>query len=256
MGTRVISKEFQFYQRKRNLILFSFLMMGVMILISIFLPIIFSLNTDILFTIYLVILLILAAYIMIIKPLFTTYSMYYHFYRMLDDQMPPQTTIRSPFEPSFVEEITKLGLQKVIDRSTYTIYAALQTSLPWIRRVGPTLVMVLVGHSPTTELYSPAMDEDIQLIKTQLEGKKVILNQVMIQFKSINDLHITPQMEFNQIINYAENNRATIQIPVAYHATSKKAYFLRPASQYPNKFYYFAARLIEQLLMITKDTSQ
>lgn len=254
MATRVESNEFKFYQRKRNLILISFLMMGILMLSSIFIPIIFPINEDILFSIYVIVLMLLAGYILMIKPYFMTYSMYYHYYRMIDDQVPAQPAKIDPSSAEFTHQLKDDGFNVILTRPNFTYYARMYNSLPWINRAATTLVIIMVYHQSTADFYSQSIDQDVQYVKSQLEGKTPILNHVMIQIKTVSALTITPTIEFNQIINYSENNRAMIQLPVAYITSTSQAYCLRPLNKYPNKYYYYAVRLMEHLLGIKKES--
>jgi hypothetical protein len=172
---------------------------------------------------------------------------------MIRENMPMLTSSRLPLTSSFVENMKKNGFTSTIDRNNYQIYYQFVNKLHGIPHTGKTLLMVVLAKNKSFDFYSEVIDQDIQLIKAQSKETSKIYNQIVLQFKQVDEWNDTVKQDIESIINYVDNNRALIHITCGVIYQHQKIYYLRPKSKYPNKYYYFACQMINSLCGIVEE---
>ncbi len=173
-------------------------------------------------------------------------QMYLHYYRMLDEQLPP-FAIQSPVQSkAFLHNLEKYQFQLETETNAFQLFTRIYDHLPWVARTQTSLILIVLIKDQSMTLTDDRLELVIQQYKTNLKLKKEIQNELTLLFYQAPFLTEELKEKTQQIINFSLQNRAIITIP-CLQIGDKKIYTLRPKRLFPNKFYYVLIKLLYYL---------
>jgi hypothetical protein len=235
------------YLKKRNWIIFC-VVFGLLVLLSISFYAYFVESTyqDVLQSIAFIFGVVFLIGLLIAKQMMFTISMYTHYYRMIDEDLPPFDVTTHPYLLSFNKELTKQDFIMGVDRALFQIYYRVFSRLPYVKRTGLS-IMWLVITKTDIDTYDSRIEDDIVFIKSKISESAKIQNEITLVFHQIETLTPAKKEETQKIVNFHLQNRAMISIPCAVITSKKQVYALRPKKQFPNKYYYVAIQFLKEI---------
>jgi len=245
MANRISSPQTKFKQQR----LFIFLIVGFYLIVCLFLTsIYFFVDATIpgLETILLLLLIGLTFVLIWARQVMIPIQMYLHYYRMIDEALPP-FTIQSPIQSqAFLKNLNQYQFNLVQDTNECQIFARLYDRLPWVARTQTSLIIVVLIKDQKMLIADARLDALIQQYKLGLKLKKEIQNELMLMFYQASKFTDQLKEKTQQIINFSLQNRAIITIP-CLQIGDDSMYALRPKRLFPNKFYYVLIKLLYYL---------
>lgn len=245
MAKRLISNQTNLKQKRR----FIFLFIGIYLLFITTLSILyFFFYQDVIFleTVLLLMLIGLSIALIWARQAMIPIQMYLHYYRMIDEDLPPfqiQTPIQSK---GFQDNLAKYKFQFAFESDAFTIYVRQDDKLPWVVRTQASLIFVVIAKDQTLSITDEHLEQAIIKVKTSIKTKKEIQNELTLIFYQTKQMNANLKEKMHQIINFALQNRAIITIP-CLQVGEQNMYALRPKKLFPNKFYYVAIKLLYYL---------
>lgn len=245
MAKRLISNQANLKQKR----LVIFLFIGTyLLLISILSVLYFFVHPDVIFLETALLLMLIGLSIALIwaRQAMIPIQMYLHYYRMIDEDLPPfqiQTLIQSK---GFQDNLTKYKFQLAFECVAFTIYVRQDDKLPWVVRTQASLIYVVIAKDQTLTITDELLEQAIVKVKTDIKAKKEIQNELTLIFYQTKQMNANLKEKMHQIINFALQNRAIITIP-CLQIDEQNMYALRPKKLFPNKFYYVAIKLLYYL---------
>jgi len=246
--SRLANSPLQHYRFQRNLIV-SIVFVGLIVVLAIILlaNVVFP-NSNGFQTIAYFLLVFYGIGVMYARQLLISVNMYYHYYRMIDDNTPIFRVQRLPLSDQFrrflLDDTYTLGVKN----TQYSIYFKLFSKLPYVKRTSQTVLWVIELYSDDLGFHEQRFEEELRHIKTTHLSKKTLMNELTLIFKQTVKLNDKTKESFQEIINFSVSNRAIITLPCAVLTQNQSLYVLRPTKQYPNKYYY---ALIQMLYALT-----
>jgi hypothetical protein len=237
------------YRFQRNVILLS-LVIGLIIVVSFGLIVNFiTPNSEILQTFSFFSMLLFSGGVIFARQILLSINMHYHYFRMIDEDAPALTAQILPFSLTFSQRLLSLNFTKAHASEEFTIFYQLFPKLPYVRRAPNTLVWVVMIHQHRITSHDEKLEKMIQFLKTsQLKDGKY-LSELSLIFKEVSDWSSSAKDEYQRIINFSYQNRAIISLPCAVMEKKALIYVLRPAKQYPNKFYYALIKTLQAMTL-------
>jgi hypothetical protein len=245
MAKRLSSSQRQFKQKR----LFIFLLVGIYFLIcSILASIYFFVDQSVpgLETTLLLLLIGLTFVLVWARQSIIPIQMYLHYYRMLDEQLPP-FVIQSPIQSkAFLNNLDKYQFQLETETKEFQLFARVYDRLPWVARTQSSLIFVVLIKDQSIAITDERLESVILQYKTNLKLKKEIQNELTLLFYQAPFLTEELKEKTQRIINFSLQNRGIITIP-CLQIGETKIYALRPKRLFPNKFYYVLIKLLYYL---------
>lgn len=245
MAKRLISNQTNLKQKRR----FIFLFIGIYLLFITTLSILyFFFYQDVIFleTVLLLMLIGLSIALIWARQAMIPIQMYLHYYRMIDEDLPPfqiQTPIQSK---GFQDNLMKYKFQFAFESDAFRIYVRQDDKLPWVVRTQASLIFVVIAKDQTLSITDEHLEQAIAKVKSSIKSKKEIQNELTLIFYQTKQMNAKLKEKMHQIINFALQNRAIITIP-CLQVDEQNMYALRPKKLFPNKFYYVAIKLLYYL---------
>jgi hypothetical protein len=244
-------KQLNYYRKKRNLILFFTLMPPpLFLLIWAMLQYVLMVDSNILLSIYIPIILGYLIYVNIFRSKLAYYVMYYNYYHMLTYQEGLQDVSGTLFTKSWLAQFETDGFKKTADTKDYMIFQQFYAKLKTITNSGHVMVSMIIAKHGEVDFYDEKIQKQIDDELNLYEDYKKVKKQIFIQFKRYNELDEVAQHEITQIVNYKHDNQYLIHMNVGYSYDEKKAYFLCPKKRYPNKYYYYTCQQVKKYCKI------
>lgn len=191
--------------------------------------------------------LLLGAGVIYARQMLFSINMHYHYFRMIDEDAPALKAQVLPFSSAFSQRLIALNFTQAHASEDFTIFYRLFPKLPYVRRATDTLVWVVMIHQPTIRLHDEKLEQLLQHLKaSQLKDGK-FLSELSLMFKQTPSWSPSIKDEFQRIINFSYQHRAIISLPCAVMDKKSSIYVLRPAKQYPNKFYYALIKTLQEI---------
>jgi hypothetical protein len=245
MAKRLSSSQRQFKQKR----LFIFLLVGIYFLIcSILASIYFFVDRSVpgLETTLLLLLIGLTFVLVWARQSMIPIQMYLHYYRMLDEQLPP-FIIQSPIQSkAFLNNLDKYQFQLETETKEFQLFARVYDRLPWVARTQSSLIFIVLIKDQSITITDERLESVILQYKTNLKLKKEIQNELTLLFYQAPFLTEELKEKTQRIINFSLQNRGIITIP-CLQIGETKIYALRPRRLFPNKFYYVLIKLLYYL---------
>ena len=237
----------KFYLKKRNIIILSALL-GLFLLISIgiFAYFIDSAYQDFLQSVVFIFGVIYLIGVLVAKQMMLTVSMYTHYYRMIEDNMPPFDVDTHPYLPMFHHQLTKYQFTMGVDRPLYQIHYRVFPKLPYVKRTGLSIMWIVITKD-IIDTYDPRIEDDVVFIKSKITQSSKVQNEITFGFHQANSWNDETKTNAQKIVNFHVQNRAMISIPCAVITAKQQVYALRPTNQFPNKYYYVAIQFLKEI---------
>jgi hypothetical protein len=248
MGTRFVDMpSFKNYLKKRNWIILS-VFFGLFFLLGLgfFAYFIESMYQDVLQSVVFIFGVIYLIGLLVAKQMMVTISMYTHYYRMIEENMPPFDVGTHPYHASFDKDNVKQQLTLGVDRPLYQIYFRKFTRLPYVKRTGLSMIWLVVTKGEI-DTYDSRIEDDVTFIKSKIPESQKIQNEITLVFYKIESWNHTKKVDAQKIVNFYVQNRAMILIPCAVISAKNQVYALRPYKQFPNKYYYVAIQFLKEI---------
>ncbi len=245
MAKRLSSSQRQFKQKR----LFIFLLVGIYFMIcSILASIYFFVDRSVpgLETTLLLLLIGLTFVLVWARQSMIPIQMYLHYYRMLDEQLPP-FIIQSPIQSkAFLNNLDKYQFQLEAETKEFQLFARVYDRLPWVARTQSSLIFIVLIKDQSITITDERLESVIHQYKAKLKLKKEIQNELTLLFYQAPFLTEELKEKTQRIINFSLQNRGIITIP-CLQIGETKIYALRPKRLFPNKFYYVLIKLLYYL---------
>lgn len=243
----VVVPSYKYYLKKRNQIVL-IVLLGLFVLLAIGFTAYFidSSYQDILQAVTFMCGIVYAVGLVVANQMMFSVSMYTHYYRMIEEDMPPLVAGIHPYLPAFSQELAKQQLILGVDRPLYQVYYRLFTHLPYVKRTGLSIIWLVITKD-AIDSYDSRIEDDFIFIKSKLSEVKKIQNEITLVFFDTPTWNEFKKASFQKIVNFHVQNRAMISIPCAVLSTQNKVYALRPQKQFPNKYYYVAIQFLKEI---------
>ncbi len=246
MGKNLKNKNLSFYGKKRNLILF-FLLGMLVVIIAVFLILFFNkIDNNLLITLSLIAITAYLILFVFLRNKFLVYDTYYQYLLMIENKKDPYKLTMKLFTARWIKKIEETYELKV-DEKEFQLYANYIKKESKPLRMKDTLVLVVVAKMQDFNFYSTEVEKEIEMLH---RAKNKIRRQIVLQFKSYDELNDEATNEIEQIINFKNGQNQMIHITAGYSDKSNELYFLEPKKRYPSKYYYYACALIKDLTNI------
>jgi hypothetical protein len=251
MATRRVVPSLKYYLQKRNrtILLVIFGLIGLLIL-GFFAYFIETPEQDILQTIVFIYGIFYAIGLLIVNQRMLTISMYTHYYRMIEENMPPFEVQSHPYLTSFQQQLSTHQFLLGVDRPLYQIHYRLFPRLPYVKRTGLSVIWIVVTKDHI-EPYDSRIEDDFLYIKSKIPQEKKIQNEISLVFSLTDSWNEPKKLEAQRIVNFYLQNRAMITIPCVVLKKNNVVYALRPRKQFPNKYYYVAIQFLKEITSAT-----
>jgi hypothetical protein len=253
MATRCVEMPtLKFYLKKRNIIILSVLL-GLFLLISIgiFAYFIESTYQDFLQSVVFIFGVIYLIGVLVAKQMMFTVSMYTHYYRMIEDNMPPFDVDTHPYLPNFDNQLSTYQFTLGVHRPLYQIHYRVFPKLPYVKRTGLSIIWIVITKG-SIDTYDSRIEDDVAFIKSKIMQSTKVQNEITMVFHEASSWNDQSRVDAQKIVNFYVQNRAMITIPCAVISANKQVYALRPTNQFPNKFYYVAIKFLMEITNIKK----
>ena len=248
MATRRLDMpSFKHYLNKRNWIIFS-VFFGLFFLLGLGFFAYFGESTfqDVLQSVVFIVGFVYFIGLLVAKQMMVTISMYTHYYRMIEENMPPFDVGMHPYHASFDKDIAKVQLTLGVDRPLYQIYYRKFSRLPYVKRTGLSMIWLVITKDEI-DTYDSRIEDDVSFIKSKIPDSQKIQNEITLVFHKIESWNHTKKADAQKIVNFYVQNRAMISIPCAVIVAKNQVYALRPRKQFPNKYYYVAIHFLKEI---------
>jgi len=245
MAKRLISNQDKFKQKRRFIFLFIEIYLIFISVLSI-LYFFFYKEVLLLETILLLSLIGLSIVLIWARQAMIPIQMYLHYFRMLDEKLPPfeiQTPIQSK---GFQDNLLKYKFELGLENEGLKIYVRYDEKLPWVARTQASLIYVVILKDQNMILTDERLEQAIIKIKSNLKTNKEIQNEITLMIYQSESFNPNLKDKADQIINFSLRNRGIVTIP-SIQIGQQKMYALRPKKLFPNKFYYVAIKLLYYL---------
>lgn len=244
---RLDMPSFKYYLKKRNRIFLSvFSGLFLLLIIGFFAYFIESTYQDFLQSIVFIFGVIYFIGLLVAKQMMVTISMYTHYYRMIDENLPPFEVVHHPYDASFSQELTKHQFTIGVDRPLYQIYYRMFPRLPYVKRTGLSMMWIVITKT-TMDTYDSRIEDDVVFIKSKIPQSQRIQNEITLVFHQQDSWNDANKVEGQKIVNFYVQNRAMICIPCAVMPSKKQIYALRPNKKFPNKYYFVAIQFLKEI---------
>ncbi|NLD26469.1 MAG: hypothetical protein GX661_03825 [Acholeplasmataceae bacterium] len=153
---------------------------------------------------------------------------------------------RKIFTPSWLNNIISEELVHKKDLHDFLCYYQV---IPKVKKYIYTKSLVLVcivAKSENFDFYSDEVDKEIQKIYETDNDAKRSRKHIVLQFKKYQTYTEAAKEEIDKIINFKVGRDYLVHITVGYFVDQNTIYFLRPKKKYPNKYYYYASKKIQE----------
>lgn len=247
MGTILIEEKYKQYKNKRYLTLL-FLYVYIFFYITLFLILFLQVKLDIqhIVTIYLVLTIILTGIVIFAKTKTEVYAMQINYLSMLLEENMQIKLKNKIYTKSWLLNIEKTYQKKDFDNFIY--YYKFVDKTDTIISRGTTLINIIVSKIENIDFYSDNIFSIIENnIKNSLKPKKV-RNQITLQFNKYKKFDEDIKQELDKIILYKTISNSITNINIGYFEENNEIYFLHPQKRYPNKYYYYACSIINDIV--------
>jgi hypothetical protein len=244
---RLTSSSFQYYKNQRFLVI-SLVFIGLMIslLLSILTLFVFP-DLNFLQSITFFFLIAFVGGVIYARQLLVSLNMRFHYFRMIEEQVPPLEVKNLPFHDSFSSLIIKDGYEQMANKPNFIIYVKIFKNVPFVKRTGPTILWLIHIVDASIPFHDASLDEEINYIKEKKLNHTDYANELSLIFKKVPIWNASMMQSFQEIINFSLQNRALISLPVAVIEDKRMVYTLRPMKQYPNKYYYALIQILDTI---------
>ena len=178
-------------------------------------------------------------------PILQHHNMQFSYYSMLLDDVSEMDSGILSHPQSIIEYMNLKGYKIQIDRTGYSIYLKIADKKSLYIKYG--LIFVVIIKDNYISFFSDDLEADMIRIKEIKEFKYYSNKELIIQIRSYKTLKLDDKENLNQIICYDLNKQTIVHVNVGFDITNKKYYVLRPIKRYPNKQYYYAIKLIDEI---------
>ncbi len=245
MAKRLVSNQDNFKQKRRIIFLFIGSYLGFIVILSFLYFFLFN-DVVLLESILLLSLIGLSIVLIWARQAMIPIQMYLHYYRMLDENLPPFQIQNPIHSKSFQDNLLKYKFEFVLENDFLKIYVRYDDKLPWVSRTQASLIFVVVAKDQTMTLTDERLELTILNIKAKHKVKKEIQNEITLIFYEAESFNQSLKDKIDQIISFSLQNRGIVTIPCV-QIGEHKMYALRPKKLFPNKFYYVAIKLLYYL---------
>lgn len=248
-----VQQRYRYYLKKRNNFLFFTLVIFILLVSSFAILWATGNSFDLLSTIYFPVVLIVLGIVTWYRPRYNYYVMKLDYYRMLKENLGLIKLNKPLFTKSFVKQFIEDGFKKAPSHPDFVLYYQFFTKLPAIVNSGQVLVCIVLAKNENVDFYSDDLDHAINKLYETYPDRKKVRKQIVLQFKKYKQYNEDIKDEIDRIINYKVGDNYIIHITIGYFQENQQIYFLRPKKRYPNKFYYYAVKLIRKYTGLTPE---
>lgn len=196
-------------------------------------------------------LIISLGYLFLISYLRSRYiiaSMHYDYLRMIHDDLG-LIPIVSPLGTSDLDKsILETGHELLLDYTDFKVFYKLHSKISEIGKTGKVLTMYLVSDDMNFDFYSDKVSQAIDLVYQKL--KVHVSRQIIVQFKPYATFDLKAKEDIHRIINLVNGPMTIVQITAGYFSAENSIYYLRPKKRYPNRYYYYATKMIDSVVKL------
>ena len=241
----LIKQQLKQVKKKRDFFLFFSILLLILLILS-FTLLYPYVNEDLLLSIYLVLSVGYLIYIAIIKSKTSYYAMKYQYLKMVSDQEGPIRLARRIYSKNWFDLFRKDGYLLAGDYQKYLYYYQVFDKVSEVPLSGKVIVFLIFAKDENFDFYSDEIDHEINKIRMNLPQDRKIRKQVVLQFTKYPEYDETVIPKLQEIINYKQGDNYLVHLNVGYFVKENMVYYLRPKKAYPNKFYYYATRVIKK----------
>lgn len=248
MGTNRVTNTYNNYKRKRNVLL-AFLVLPSLLLLGTFGVLYFTVPSirDLLYSIYIPLLLVNLLLIIVVQPRFTLYTMLADYSYMAEQPREPIATKRPLFTDRWIDDLIKQGYTLSVDNQRYRIYYKYHKVLPGTKSSDETLSLIIIANNRLLDFYSVDVDRDIQAIYISNPQFQKINKQVALQFKRFDTLSDDVDAEVEQAIVYKAGKQQMVHFTIGYISNQQAIYSIVPKTVFPNRYIYYASKELERV---------
>jgi hypothetical protein len=233
-------------KRKRNLGFFIVFILSLFLLTITYLSFFQFPNSGVLQSVLLLYLIVLIFFSALIRSYFSKINMYIHYYRMIEENLPPFKIKTVPGTVDFHNNLSKFKFIEGIKNSDYTIYFNYLPRLPWVNRTKPSIVFVVLINQNSIEIDDKMVSSHFQKITNNLKLNDTIQNELSLFFFRSEHLNKSLIEKSQKIIHLVFQNRALVSISAILDGNDRM-FTLRPSKLFPSKYYYVLIKLLYYL---------
>jgi hypothetical protein len=184
--------------------------------------------------------------LLVAKQMMFTISMYTHYYRMIEEDMPTFDVDIHPYMATFSQQLTHYQFILGVDRPLYQIHYRIFPRLPYVKRTGLSIIWFVITKDEI-DSYDSRIEDDVIYIKSKIPQAEKLQNELTFIFHETQAWRDSKKTDAQKIVNFHIQNRAMISIPCVVITSKKQVYALRPNKQFPNKYYYVAIQFLKEI---------
>ena len=168
MGKNLSNNKFNFYQKKRRLILF-FVIGTTLLLFGSFIGFYFSgLDKNIILGVYLALGVVYLFLLIYLKSKFQTYDTYYQYLLMLKNKREPYKLHKKIFTDSWLKNFISNDFKLEADNNNFLLYSKYYKKSHQAYLIKQTLVLVVVAKHENFDFYSDEVNQVLATINYKI----------------------------------------------------------------------------------------
>ena len=181
-----------------------------------------------------------------LKSKFVIAQMQYDYLRMVNDNLGTIPLKHPLFSTKFYSNIVDTGHELGIEYESFKIFYKLHTKLPEVGKTGKVLTFYVTSEIENFDFYSDQVNHAIETIYSKI--KATVSKQIIVQFKPYDTFSDTSKEDMNRIINLKNGPMVIVQLTAGFIREDTSLYYLRPIKRYPNRYYYYATKMIQSVI--------
>lgn len=194
-------------------------------------------------------LIVSLGYLFLISYLRSRYiiaSMHYDYLRMIHDDLGLIPVLEPLNTTNLVKNILATGHELSLEYSDFRVFYKLHNKINEIGKTGKVLTLYLVSDDLNFDFYSDKVSQAIELVYQKLKAN--VSRQIIVQFKPYSTFDPKAKEDMHRIINLVNGPMTIVQLTAGYIQTENSIYYLRPQKRYPNRYYYYATKMIDSVV--------
>ncbi len=242
-----IINNLKMFRKKRMYFLFFLHIPYLLVLIS-FLVLYFTgvLTQAPLITVYFVVSIAMTLAYFATRNKYMFIVMQTEYFKMLYEDNGPISIYGKLYTTSWIDSFKRDEFIQGPEYADYTYFYKFIKKSNELIRTKNTFLCIVIAKNSHFDFYGDAIDREIQTIFMNYKDSKKIKKQVVIQYKKYEEFSKSIKNQADQIINFKFIDQYIVHVNVAYFAKESRIYYLHPQKRFPNKYYYYACKLIEK----------
>ncbi|MCU0105470.1 hypothetical protein N7603_07345 [Acholeplasma vituli] len=181
-----------------------------------------------------------------LKSKFVIAMMQYDYLRMVHDDLGSIPLKHPLFTTKFYNNIVETGHELGVEYESFKVFYKLNPKLVGIGKTGKVLTIFITSELENFDFYTDQVFAAIEKVNSKTKGH--ISKQIIVQFKPYNVFDSNTKEDMNRIINLKNGQMVIVQLTAGFIREDNSLYYLRPVKRYPNKYYYYATKLIHSVV--------